>query len=246
MALTREEKLERRRQHYLANRERMLAEAAEYRAKNPDKVKAAHQRWYAQNSAADARERYRADPERSLAAARKWKAKNPNYHRQHALARYHGDVEAGRARCREYRSRDAERHRQRCRDWIRVNPEKGRAKAHRYRDRKIGATTEVFADLEIFERDGWKCYICHTDVVADVAAIAPNRAVLDHIIALSKGGAHSRANTACACFPCNTMKGAHLTPEQTRDRLRLTGSSNASSTADVQAAQCSHQAASKR
>lgn len=31
---------------------------------------------------------------------------------------------------------------------------------------------------------------------------------LDHILPLSKGGAHSAANTQCACRECNSTKGA--------------------------------------
>ncbi|QDP57374.1 MAG: putative HNH endonuclease [Prokaryotic dsDNA virus sp.] len=35
---------------------------------------------------------------------------------------------------------------------------------------------------------------------------AANAPELDHIIPLAKGGAHSKANTACSCRRCNIAK----------------------------------------
>jgi len=34
---------------------------------------------------------------------------------------------------------------------------------------------------------------------------------LDHIVPVSKGGAHALGNYALACFPCNNAKRAHIT-----------------------------------
>lgn len=219
MTISREKKLERRRERYLANREKILAKAAEYRFNNREKVRTAMKQWYAKSGAAYARQRYSRNPESILAAARKWKAKNPGYHSAKALEAYYQDIDAGRSRCRAYRAKDVERHRGRARSWSKQNPDKIRDKSRRYRARKIAATLEIFSETEIFDRDNWRCYICETEVRTDVLSYAPNRAVLDHVVALSRGGAHSRTNSRCACFPCNTMKGAHLTPNQVRERL---------------------------
>lgn len=223
MALSRKEKLERRRLWRIANKAKILAAAAEYRAKNREKVRLAHAKWYKLNGAAWARKNYQKDPERKLSASRKWKAKNPEYHRKYALEAYYADVEVGRAKLRQRRSANIEYHRQRVSAWFKRNRDKVRDIARRRRARKMAATVEQFEELEIFDRDGWRCYICDRPVSRDLPADHPMRAVLEHVVSLARGGAHSRGNTKCACFRCNAMKGANLAPEQVRQRLGLHG-----------------------
>lgn len=62
---------------------------------------------------------------------------------------------------------------------------------------------------EVFDRDGWVCGICDTDI--DPTLKFPNRmsASLDHIIPIVLGGRHSYANTQAAHLTCNISKGGH-------------------------------------
>lgn len=72
---------------------------------------------------------------------------------------------------------------------------------------KKGAKAESFAREEVFERDQWTCGLCEKPVDPSLAYPNPMSASLDHIIPLSQGGSHSRANTQCSHLTCNVAKG---------------------------------------
>lgn len=88
----------------------------------------------------------------------------------------------------------------------RIRTGKGTEAVHRYQARKRDGETERFSNLEIFERDGWVCQLCGSDV--DQALRWPHSfsASLDHIIPVSKGGDHIRANVQLAHLRCNISK----------------------------------------
>lgn len=73
--------------------------------------------------------------------------------------------------------------------------------------RKRAATVESVNPTRVFVRDGWLCHLCggKTDR-ARRGTYHPKAPELDHIVPLSKGGAHSYANTACAHRKCNAAK----------------------------------------
>lgn len=79
-----------------------------------------------------------------------------------------------------------------------------RSKARRY-----GVEYEPIRKVSIFERDGWTCGICSDPV--DRALSWPDRlsASLDHIIPISRGGAHVTANVQCSHLVCNIRKKDH-------------------------------------
>lgn len=54
--------------------------------------------------------------------------------------------------------------------------------------------------LRIFERDGWRCQYCGTQV------FGRDDASVDHILPQVLGGAHSDDNLRTACRPCNCTK----------------------------------------
>lgn len=78
------------------------------------------------------------------------------------------------------------------------------ARAHkrnrRHRLRAAGPS-ERFTLREIAERDGWICHLCRLKV-------SKNDASIDHLVPVSKGGAHTRANVALAHRVCNSARGA--------------------------------------
>lgn len=76
------------------------------------------------------------------------------------------------------------------------------------RARMVGVYTEVFDPFDVFDRDGWRCQICGKPTPrAQRGTMRSNAPELDHRIPLSKGGAHARSNTQCACRACNMAKG---------------------------------------
>lgn len=72
-----------------------------------------------------------------------------------------------------------------------------------------GATApgELIVSSEVFARDGWVCGICGASVDKGLKHPDPMSVSLDHIVPVSKGGAHSMANVQCAHLFCNTSKG---------------------------------------
>lgn len=85
--------------------------------------------------------------------------------------------------------------------------------AHRSRVRGVDA--ERFRHVDVFERDGWVCQLCGSPVdpaLRGQTSLAPS---LDHIIPISRGGAHTMANTQLAHFGCNARK---------RDRVQMVSS----------------------
>jgi HNH endonuclease len=75
--------------------------------------------------------------------------------------------------------------------------------------RKRSATVERFDDIEILERDRWRCYICGANTPKYLrGSYEPNAPEVDHVVAIANGGAHARWNVRCACRACNGAKGA--------------------------------------
>lgn len=72
---------------------------------------------------------------------------------------------------------------------------------------KYGNIYEVFDSKEIFERDSYICQLCGKKTRPDYKNVYhPLYPNLDHIVPLSKGGAHTRLNTQCSCRQCNIEK----------------------------------------
>lgn len=80
------------------------------------------------------------------------------------------------------------------------------------------AKVESFTLRDIAERDGWKCHLCGKRVPDRPYKARPLDATLDHLIPVSDGGDHTRANVALAHNRCNYER-AHLGAAQ----LRLVG-----------------------
>lgn len=82
-----------------------------------------------------------------------------------------------------------------------------RDREHRRRANKAKASTGAPVRLaEIAARDKWKCSLCGKRVLKSKKAPHPSSPSLDHVIPLSKGGAHDPANVALAHLGCNVTK----------------------------------------
>lgn len=81
---------------------------------------------------------------------------------------------------------------------------------HRKRARKFGVEYVRFNPLDVFERDGWKCGICGSNVPQNAPQGSGDEATLDHIIPMSRGGDHVPDNTQIAHRRCNSKKHKSL------------------------------------
>jgi HNH endonuclease len=77
---------------------------------------------------------------------------------------------------------------------------------HRARARRYGVENEYINKLQVFERDGWICGICHEPVDREARWPAWESPSLDHIVPLAVGGAHIYENVQCAHLGCNLIK----------------------------------------
>lgn len=80
---------------------------------------------------------------------------------------------------------------------------------HRRRALKRGNATGRPVDLlAIAERDEWTCQLCHEPVDPALQYPDPMSKSEDHVLPLSKGGAHDPDNVQLAHLRCNVIKGA--------------------------------------
>jgi len=113
------------------------------------------------------------------------------------------------------RSRDRERYLQRretqseyLREWKKRNRDRVNAYEAARRARVKGSPETEFIDrMQIYERDGGRCHICERPTWE-------GDFTLDHLIPLSKGGAHVRTNIAVAHRDCNSIRAAGRLPAQ--------------------------------
>lgn len=69
-----------------------------------------------------------------------------------------------------------------------------------------GAECERVVRRVVFDRDKWRCGLCGRKVKKHLKHPNPWSVSLDHLLPLSKGGAHSYANVQCAHLQCNIDK----------------------------------------
>ena len=129
--------------------------------------------------------------------ARKWQAA---YHAEHGVWQARRYTEDKAKKAERDRRRNAEKPmRQRY-------PAQFAAKDARRRMRIAEALVEPFDPADVFERDGWVCQLCQERVDPELAYPDPLSKSLDHIVPISKGGAHSFANGQLAHLRCNIVK----------------------------------------
>jgi len=105
---------------------------------------------------------------------------------------------------REY---DLERQKEKSRLWRQNNPEKARAKWQLRKARKKSNGAYEYVDyITVAERDRWVCQICQEEVDPEIKHPDRQSGSLDHVVPLSKGGAHTYDNTQLAHLFCNMKK----------------------------------------
>jgi 5-methylcytosine-specific restriction endonuclease McrA len=164
---------------------------------------------------ARARQRYRDPSRRPLTPEqraahrehdRRWLAVNAEKKRQQVKRWAKEHKEQSAAVAKRWSDANPEKKRQYSRRARQTASGKARSKIHcrmRYARRR-GASVERVDPSVVFERDGGVCGICR-------AAVDINETWhIDHVIPLSKGGAHSYSNVQLAHARCNCSKGAKV------------------------------------
>jgi 5-methylcytosine-specific restriction endonuclease McrA len=136
------------------------------------------------------RARRAADPKKyreiSQRSSRKWANGNPEAAR-----------EMQRRGSAAYRTRHPGRAAEFTQTWRKAHPDMVSAQWARKRARRRGASHEPYSRADIFAAYGGSCAYC-----GDPAEH------LDHVKAISRGGADAAHNLLPACAPCNLSKGA--------------------------------------
>jgi len=82
---------------------------------------------------------------------------------------------------------------------------------HRRRVRETGGKVDESLDIfQVFEEENWICQICGDQCDPLLRDRDPDMVTIDHIIPVSKGGSHTRANVQTAHFRCNMEKQATI------------------------------------
>lgn len=116
------------------------------------------------------------------------------------------DPEKARARQRRWYARNKATVLAKCALRDKLNPEQRRERTQRRRARLLRAQVGRVDYAKILERDGMLCYLC-------AGSIAKSDLEFDHVVPLSRGGAHSDDNIRPTHAYCNRSKHARL-PEE--------------------------------
>jgi len=183
---------------YTKHREKRLIYNAEYREKNRESIN--------QNQ----RNKIRENPEANRQHVRQWRIDFPERAK-----------ESDRNKYKKFRQKIIKR----VGKWRRNNPEKTaiyhkrehekypyrrmESKQRRRAREKDLPIIEKVNPLDIAERDGWKCHICHKPVTRGTMS-------LDHLIPVIARGPHIASNLALCHRVCNSRMGPGRFPAQLR------------------------------
>lgn len=139
-----------------------------------------------------------------MAAQRGYYQKNKQARLEYAKKYREDNRERILAEMREYRKNNPEKFQHNTPE--RKLKHRERQQLRRARLRESG-TSVVYS--VVFDRDNYTCQRCGISCPPEAVWPAPNFPSLDHIIPVSRGGAHTYENTQCLCLSCNLSKGAN-------------------------------------
>lgn len=147
----------------------------------------------------------KAHPDKVAAVETKRNEKRLVAKRAYMAARYSMRKKELQAAQAAYRRRDPQRIAQQKSRYAKANPEVVRASnAARRALAKSVCVAPKISFKAIAQAHGYQCFYCGT-------AVDPlkRRALhIDHVVPLSRGGAHAVENLVCSCAGCNLSKGA--------------------------------------
>jgi 5-methylcytosine-specific restriction endonuclease McrA len=121
--------------------------------------------------------------------------------------------------CEAYVCRDCKRASSK--EYRKTNHDKIRSRKRKYRKTLRGVVSEPYSNLEIAERDGWRCQLCRRKVDRRLKHPDLMSMSIDHIVPISRGGTDVRSNVQLAHFSCNSKKNNKVWGEG--EQLRLLG-----------------------
>lgn len=196
----------------MANPERRRQLEKDQRARNHDKIKKSNREWRERNlerEKARSSAYFKENPEKSRAYAAAHRAKFPEKVKKRKSDYYKKESAKCNAKAKEWVKNNPERRAQICAKWQKNNPEKGLACVHRRLARKLNNSTPhqiAGADAWILEMKSFpdhECAYCAVTFRVEIMQV-------DHIMPMSKGGAHCRENLTIACSHCNQSKNNRI------------------------------------
>lgn len=165
-----------------------------WRAKNPDKVRAANQQWYASHT------------EEARARGRKFYAENTEQVKQYWKVRYAAVKAIVLVRSRQWAVQNPDKRRAIAAKWKQRNPEAVRVATQTRRVRKKNSGT-LSKDIipRLYEAQLGLCACCESWLGSDFH--------LDHIVPLALGGSNTDDNVQLLSPRCNMQKNA-MAPEE--------------------------------
>lgn len=144
--------------------------------------KTRNQRYYERHKAAEA------------ARVATWRANNPNFNAEACRRYYEAHVEKERERARAYYQDK------------RKPADKSPAGHWKDRQRKAQRRARMVTECPLTAAEWQEVLEAHQHRCAYCGAAGPLE--IDHVVALSRGGLHTKSNVVPACKPCNSRKGA--------------------------------------
>lgn len=193
--------------------------AAAYRAKFPEKVKAAVDAWNAKNTEAVRlrNKAYRTGNSERLRQRRivycienaseiklrvaEYAKRNAEQISKQKAIYYLKSRPRIRGAHREYYAKNSDKIRSSTAAWARANGDKRRVITQNRRARKLGGKLSRGLCAKLMRLQKGKCACCHVNLKV-------SKYHLDHIQPLSKGGKHADSNIQLLCAHCNSSKSA--------------------------------------
>lgn len=118
---------------------------------------------------------------------------------------------AARLRAVRWRAANRDRHREYARRYNQEHPDVQRASvavARYVRESPLGlaGVDDRFDPHEIHDRDEWTCWICRRQLDRSALKGSRDAATIDHVVAVTDGGRHSRSNVRSAHSGCNARR----------------------------------------
>ncbi len=210
-AANRERLLEEARERYRENRTTLLEQKKEYYLANQDRIRDYRRAYWEANREAireKQRDYYVKNRDTILAKKHTYYIENKEERQEYGRKWREANRELMRESVRAWREENSEYHREQKRLY-RQTPE-GKEAERRSKNKRRAAIAQVEATLtaqewsDILERFESRCAYC---------GVEPDVITMDHVVPLSRGGAHAADNVVPACRECNFRKHAY-TPQE--------------------------------